>query len=97
MSSEDIHEPFPLGGYAMSVGLQPFKKNQFEGCLSSVYAATAIEKSGEYICPPAIPESGNDLAQNEELGEQMMKLTREIVTEKTRSESVEKGCPMKDY
>ena len=61
------------------------------------YAATATEKSGEYICPPADPESGSDLAQDEELGEQLMKLTREIVTEKFKADSVDKGCPMKDY
>ena len=85
------------GGYAMSVGLEPFKKNQFEGCVSTVFAATAIEKSGEYICPPAVIEPGSEMARNEQLAENLMKLTREIVTEKTRSESVDKGCPMKDY
>lgn len=36
MSQDDIHEPYPLAGYLMSVGLKPFKKNQFEGCLSSM-------------------------------------------------------------
>jgi len=61
------------------------------------YAATVTDKSGEYICPPAIPEPGSELAQNEELAEQMMKLTREVVTEKTKKDSVDKGCPMKDY
>ena len=61
------------------------------------YATTVTEKSGEYICPPADPESGSELAQNEELGEQLMKLTREIVQEKTKADSVDKGCPMKDY
>ena len=61
------------------------------------YAATVTEKSGEYICPPADPESGSELARSDQLGEDLMKLTREIVTEKTRSESVDKGCPMTDY
>jgi NAD(P)-dependent dehydrogenase (short-subunit alcohol dehydrogenase family) len=28
MSAEEIHEPFPIGGYAMSVGLKPFKKGE---------------------------------------------------------------------
>ena len=55
------------------------------------------DKSGEYICPPAAPESGSDLAQDEQLGEQMMKLTREVVTAKTKADSIDKGCPMKDY
>lgn len=97
MSTDDIHEPYPLAGYAMSKGLEVFKKDQFEGALSILYASTTTERSGEYICPPAAVESGSELAQSAELAEQLMKLTREVVTEKTRSESVEKGCPMKDY
>lgn len=97
MSDRDIHEPYPLAGYLMSAGLKPFKKDQFEGALPTLYATTVTEKSGEYVCPPAIPEPGSDLAQNEQLGEDLMKLTRDIVTEKTRKDSVDKGCPMKDY
>ncbi|KAL8795039.1 MAG: hypothetical protein Q9195_002487 [Heterodermia aff. obscurata] len=97
MSNDDIHEPFPLGGYAMSVGLAPFKKSQFQGAVSAVFAATKTEKSGQYICPPAVPEAGNAMAQNEELGEQLMKLTRDLIKEKTYSDSAEKGCPFKDY
>lgn len=83
MSREDIHEPFPLGGYAMSVAMEPFKKDQFKGCVSTMFAATKTDKSGEYICPPATAESGSALAQDEELGENLMRLTREIVKEKT--------------
>ena len=97
MSSADIHEPYPLGGYAMSVGMAPFKKDQFMGCVSTMFAATATTKSGEYICPPSIPESGNAMAQDSALGEQMMKLTRELVQEKTYKDSAAKGCPFKDY
>jgi NAD(P)-dependent dehydrogenase (short-subunit alcohol dehydrogenase family) len=97
MSKQDIHEPYPKLGYLMSEGMAPFKKDQFEGCVSTMYATTTTEKSGEYICPPADPESGSDLAQDEELGEQLMKLTREIVREKAGEESVDKGCPLKDY
>jgi len=97
MSTEDIHEPFPLGGYAMSVGMVPFKKDQFQGAVSTMFAATKTEKSGQYICPPAVPESGSDLSQNMELAEQLMKLTVEIVKEKTYSDSVAKGCPFKTY
>ncbi len=97
MSREDIHEPYPLGGYAMSVGMAPLKKDIMQGCVSTVFAATKTEKSGQYICPPAVPESGNALAQNEELGEQLMKLTREIVMEKTEKDSKDKGCPFTDY
>ena len=97
MSQDDIHEAFPLGGYAMSVGMAPFKKDQFQGCVSTVFAATKTEKGGQYICPPAVPESGSAQAQDDQLGENLMKLTREVVKEKTFSESAEKGCPFKDY
>ncbi len=82
-STHDIHEPYPLGGYLMSGLINPLKKDQFQGCVSTMFAATKTLKSGEYICPPAVPESGNKLAQDEELGENLMKLTRELVKEKT--------------
>lgn len=94
MSKEDIHEPFPLGGYAMSVGMEPFKKDQFEGCVSAVFAATVTDKGGQYICPPAVPEPGNKLAQDEELGDRLMELTRKVIVEKTKA--VEQGCPVDD-
>ncbi|KAL8898027.1 MAG: hypothetical protein Q9192_002285 [Flavoplaca navasiana] len=97
MSTQDIHEPYPLGGYAMSVGMAPIKKNIWMGCVSTMFAATKTPKSGEYICPPAIPESGTDLAQNEELGEKLMKLTRDVIKEKTYADSAAKGCPFQDY
>jgi hypothetical protein len=66
----------------VSTVLEPFKKDQFDGALSSVYAATLAERSGEYICPPATPEAGSELSQNEELGERLMELTRKIISEK---------------
>ncbi|MCJ1357931.1 MAG: hypothetical protein MMC33_007927 [Icmadophila ericetorum] len=96
-SKEDIHEAFPLGGYAMSVGMEPFKKDQFQGCVSTVFAATTTTKSGDYICPPAILEPGSELAQDVELGERLMKLTRDVIREKTYEDSAAKGCPFKDY
>ena len=97
MSREDIHEPFPLGGYAMSVGMAPFKKNQFEGAVSTVFTSTVTEKSGQYVCPPAVPESGSDLAQDMELAERLMKLTVDLVKERTESDSAAKGCPFHTY
>jgi NAD(P)-dependent dehydrogenase (short-subunit alcohol dehydrogenase family) len=97
MSQKDIHEPYPLGGYAMSVGMKPFKKDQWQGCVSAMYAATKTERSGEYICPPAIPEKGNALFQDEKLAESLMALTRKVIKEKMYAESVEKGCPMEFY
>lgn len=77
----------------MSVGMAPFKKNIMQGCVSTVFAATTTTKSGEYICPPAVPESGSSLAQDEKLGENLMKLTRELIKEKTYDDSAAKGCP----
>ena len=47
MSREDIHEPYPVVGYAMSVGMAPFKKDQWMGCVSTVFASTKTEKTGE--------------------------------------------------
>lgn len=92
-STQHIHEAYPLGGYGMSVLAQPFKKDQFEGAVSTMFAATKTEKSGEYVCPPAIAEKGSDLANDEQLGERLMELTVKIVKEKTKSGSVDKGCP----
>jgi NAD(P)-dependent dehydrogenase (short-subunit alcohol dehydrogenase family) len=92
-SKELIHEAFPLGGYAMSVGMEPFKKDQFEGCVSAMFAATKTSKSGQYICPPAIPEEGSKLFQDDELMENLISLTKQVVQEKTKSDSVDKGCP----
>ncbi|KAL8702823.1 MAG: hypothetical protein Q9201_004012 [Fulgogasparrea decipioides] len=97
MSTEDIHEPYPLGGYAMSVGMAPLKKDIFMGCVSTMFAATKTSESGQYICPPAVPESGNELSQDAELGEQLMKLTRDVVKEKTYDDSAKRGCPFSFY
>ncbi|KAF1844926.1 NAD(P)-binding protein [Cucurbitaria berberidis CBS 394.84] len=83
-SAVHIHEAYPLGGYAMSVGLAPFKKSQFEGCVSTMYAATKAEKSGQYICPPAIVEQGSEKANDVQLGERLMDLTWKIVNQKTK-------------
>ena len=96
-STEHIHEAFPLAGYAMSVGAAPFKKTQFEGAVSTMYAATTTEKSGQYICPPATIEKGSDKANDVELGERLMDLTWKIVKEKTKSQSADKGCPFKEF
>ncbi|KAF2710912.1 retinol dehydrogenase 12 [Pleomassaria siparia CBS 279.74] len=96
-STEHIHEAYPLGGYAMSIGMQPFKKTQFEGAVSMMFAATATDKSGQYICPPAVVEKGSELANDDALGEQLMDLTWKIVKEKTKSKSEAKGCPFREY
>lgn len=97
MSTEDIHEPYPVIGYAMDVGMKPLKKDIWVGCVSTVFAATAVSKSGLYICPPAIEEPGSQQSQDSQLGEQLMKLTRDIVKQKFAAQSVDKGCPLKDY
>nr|POE53364.1 putative oxidoreductase bli-4, mitochondrial [Quercus suber] len=85
-----IHEAFPLLGYGMSVGLKPFRKTQFEGCVSTVYAATAIKDSGLYVAPPRIIEQGSPKANDPRIMEHLMNLTREVVKAKT-------GQDLKDY
>lgn len=97
MSTKDIHEPYPVGRYTMSAAMKPFKKSQWEGAVSKMFVTTKTEKSGEYICPPTIPESGNTLMQKEGLDEALMALMRKIVKEKMYDESVAKGCPMEFY
>ncbi|KAH7073447.1 hypothetical protein BKA63DRAFT_566639 [Paraphoma chrysanthemicola] len=96
-SAVHIHEAYPLLGYGMSVGAAPFKKSQFEGCVSTMFAATTTEKSGQYICPPAIVEPGSDKANDEQLGERLMDLTWKVVKEKTKASSADKGCPFKEH
>lgn len=44
MSTQDILEPFPLGGYAMATGMEPFKKNQFEGAKPAIFTATVCDE-----------------------------------------------------
>lgn len=96
MSKQDIFEPYPLGGYAMAAGLEPFKKDQFQGAVSTMFAATYTQESGQYICPSAVPEPGSTLSQDEALADRLMELTWKIVKEKTKHESVDKGCPLDD-
>ncbi|EXJ92887.1 hypothetical protein A1O3_01441 [Capronia epimyces CBS 606.96] len=96
-SMQDIKEPYPTVGQAMPLAVKYIMKDIWMGCVSTVYAATATTKSGQYICPPAIVEPGSELSQNGQLGEQLMKLTRQIVKEKFGAQSVEKGCPLTDY
>lgn len=69
----------------MSVGMKPFKKTAMEGALSTLYAATVAEQSGQYICPPAVVEQGSSMAQDEQLAEQLMKLTKEVITQKSKA------------
>lgn len=78
----------------MSVLMEPFKKSQWEGCLSALFAATVTKGSGQYICVPAVVEEGSSMSQDEALGEQLMKLTRDVVREKTGAMS--RGCPFDD-
>ena len=46
--------------------------------------------------PPAIPEAGSELSQNEALGEQLIKLTRELLMQKTYIISSDLGCIVDD-
>ncbi|KAI0848025.1 hypothetical protein F5Y00DRAFT_239627 [Daldinia vernicosa] len=89
MSKEDIFEPFPLGGYAMAVGLEPFKKDQFQEAVLTMFAATYTQDSGQYICPPAVPEPGSKLAQDDALADRLIELTWKVVTDKMKSQVVD--------
>ncbi|KAF7553720.1 hypothetical protein G7046_g7027 [Stylonectria norvegica] len=82
-SKEDIHEPYPIAGYGLSVAFEPFKKDQFQGAVPAIFAATTTKKSGQYICPPAVPEEGSSQSQDEKLGDSLMALTKKLVREKT--------------
>ncbi|KAM0330805.1 hypothetical protein ACHAQA_003759 [Verticillium albo-atrum] len=95
-SKVDIFEAFPLAGYGMAVGMEPFKKDQFEGAVPTVYAATVTKESGQYLCPPIVPEDGTKQSQDEELGDRLMELTRKTVMEKTKRKSADQGCPFDD-
>lgn len=78
----------------MSVGMDPFKKDQFQGAVPTIYAVTTTKDSGEWICPPAIPEPGSELAQSEELQENLMNLTRKVVSERTKAEAGQQVPPL---
>ncbi|KZV74917.1 NAD(P)-binding protein [Peniophora sp. CONT] len=92
-TNEHIHEAYPLGGYGMSVLMKPFKKSIFEAATPAMYAATKTEESGQYICGPAIVEPGSEMSQDKALGERLMKLTEDIIQERTSAS--DKGCPVK--
>jgi NAD(P)-dependent dehydrogenase (short-subunit alcohol dehydrogenase family) len=87
-STEHILEPAPILGQAMK--WLPLKKDQYDGARSAMFAATMTKHTGEYICNPSIVEDGSELARNDQLGENLMKLTRDLVKEKTKDE-------IKDY
>lgn len=84
MSVEDIHEPYPVMGYMNSVVLNPFKKDNFQGAVSALFSATKTEQTGQYVCPPAVPEKGSSLYVDEkgELTENLMALTKKLLREK---------------
>lgn len=63
--------------------------------MRAVFAGPRTERSGEYICPPIVPEKGNKLVQTETLAENLMTLKRRVV--KMYAVSVEKRCPMESY
>ncbi|KAK3386823.1 alcohol dehydrogenase-like protein Bli-4 [Podospora didyma] len=81
-SKEDIHEPYPIAGYAMSFGMDPIKKDKFQGAVPTVYAVTMAEDSGQFICAPATPEAGSEMSQNDKLGDNLMDLTKKLASER---------------
>jgi hypothetical protein len=71
--------------------MDPIKKDQWQGAVPTVYAATTTTESGQYICPPAIPEEGSSLSQSEELQENLMALTQKLYREKMHPSAADKG------
>ncbi|CAE6434887.1 unnamed protein product [Rhizoctonia solani] len=82
-SNQHIHEPYPVLGWGNNA-LYPLKKDIWDGAVSVMYVATRTESTGQYVCPPAIPEAGSDLSQNEALGEQLMALTKQVLKSKAQ-------------
>ncbi|KAK0740013.1 hypothetical protein B0T18DRAFT_482150 [Schizothecium vesticola] len=77
-STKDIHEPYSIAGYAMSHVVDPFKKDQVEGAVPTLFAVTMADAGGQYLCPPATPESASELAQSDELMENLMNLNEKM-------------------
>lgn len=80
----------------MSHVVDPIKKDQWQGAVPTVYAATTTTESGEWVCPPAIPEPGSKQAQSEELQENLMALTGKIYREKMNLVIADEGQKFED-
>lgn len=76
---------YPRAGVLMSHVMEPIKKDQFQGSVPTIYAITTTKDAGEWLCPPAIPEPGSELAQSVELQENLMRLTKEVIAEKAKT------------
>jgi hypothetical protein len=85
-------------GYMNSVVLNPLKKTPMEGALSTLYAATVFEDTGKYICPPAAVEKPTgEKATDMQLAENLMKLAKEVITEKSKALNAEDGSVLPFY
>lgn len=82
-SNQHIHEPYPILGWGNNA-LYPLKKSIWDAAVSVMYIATKTERTGEYICPPAIPELGSDLSRDDALGEKLMALTKQVLKAKAQ-------------
>jgi NAD(P)-dependent dehydrogenase (short-subunit alcohol dehydrogenase family) len=80
-SRDHIREPWPVAGQLVRA-LKPVKKDVFDGCVSTVFCATAAPRSGEYVCPPAVVEEGSDLSRDEALADRLMMLTARILDDR---------------
>lgn len=90
-----IHDAYPILGTAMSTIMYPFKKSPEQGCISTMYAATAVTGTGQYITPPATFEAGNEKSNDKEMGNRLMKMTMEIIMDRT--DAKKQGCPVKAH
>ncbi len=55
------------------------------------------DKSGQYMCPPAVPESGSGLARDGSLADRVVRLRRQVIMEKMKSKSTDQNCPFEEW
>jgi NAD(P)-dependent dehydrogenase (short-subunit alcohol dehydrogenase family) len=80
-SRDHIREPWPVAGQLVRA-LKPAKKDVFDGCISTVFCATATTASGQYVCPPAVVEDGSPLSRDEALADRLMVLTARLLEDR---------------
>lgn len=81
----------------MFVGMEFFKKDQFEGVVSFVYVVMVINDLGKYICLLVVFEFGSEFVQDDELVDRLMEFMCKVVMEKIKSDFMQQGCLMDDF
>ncbi|ODQ50283.1 NAD(P)-binding protein [Saitoella complicata NRRL Y-17804] len=84
----DKNEGYGVLPHIAHAVIRPFLKDIFEGCISECYAATSPEieekeVQGKYIMPPNSIKEGSSMSLDEELGDQLWRLSIQVVKDKT--------------